>query len=115
MLPLILNNDNYKKSIQKVRKTAASFGIEHLLDKKPYQLSGGEKQRTAICRAMVTDPELILADEPTGNLDSRSSMTVIKTLVRINKELGKTILLVTHDPKIAGYCDKILFLENGKF
>jgi len=115
MLPLILNNDNYKKSIQKVRKTAASFGIEHLLDKKPYQLSGGEKQRTAICRAMVTDPELILADEPTGNLDSRSSMTVIKTLVHINKKLGKTILLVTHDSKIAGYCDKILFLENGTF
>ena len=63
---------------------------------------------------MVVDPELILADEPTGNLDSKASMTVIKTLSYINKKLGKTILLVTHDPKVASYCDKILYLENGK-
>lgn len=113
MLPLILNNENYKKSIQKVGKIAKRFGIEHLLDKKPYELSGGEKQRTAICRAMIVDPELILADEPTGNLDAKASMTVIKTLSYINKKLGKTILLVTHDPIVASYCNQMLFLENG--
>ena len=84
------------------------------MDKKSYELSGGEKQRTAICRAMAADPELILADEPTGNLDSKASMTVIKTLSYINKKLGKTILLVTHDPKVASYCDKILLLKDGK-
>ena len=114
MLPLILNNENYKKSIQKVGKIAKRFGIEHLLDKKPYELSGGEKQRTAICRAMIVAPELILADEPTGNLDAKASMTVIKTLSYINKKLGKTILLVTHDPVVASYCDQMLFLENGR-
>lgn len=114
MLPLILNEDSYKKSIQRVTNIAKRFKIDHLLDKKPYELSGGEKQRTAICRAMAADPELILADEPTGNLDSKASMTVIKTLSFINKKLGKTILLVTHDPKVASYCDKILLLKDGK-
>lgn len=114
MLPLILNEDSYKKSIQRVTNIAKRFKIDHLLDKKPYELSGGEKQRTAICRAMAADPELILADEPTGNLDSKASMTVIKTLSYINKKLGKTILLVTHDPKVASYCDKILLLKDGK-
>ena len=114
MLPLILNEDHYKKSIQRVANIAKRFKIDHLLDKKPYELSGGEKQRTAICRAMAADPELILTDEPTGNLDSKASMTVIKTLSYINKKLGKTILLVTHDPKVASYCDKILLLKDGK-
>lgn len=114
MLPLILNEEHYKKNIQRVTNIAKRFKIDHLLDKKPYELSGGEKQRTAICRAMAADPELILADEPTGNLDSKSSMTVIKTLSYINKKLGKTILLVTHDPKVASYCDKILLLKDGR-
>lgn len=114
MLPLILNEEPYKKSIQRVTNIAKRFKIDHLLDKKPYELSGGEKQRTAICRAMAADPELILADEPTGNLDSKASMTVIKTLSYINKKLGKTILVVTHDPKVASYCDKILLLKDGK-
>ena len=114
MLPLILNEDHYKKSISKVCETAKRFGIGHLLDKKPYELSGGEKQRTAICRAMAANPELILADEPTGNLDSKASMTVIKTLSYINKKFGKTILLVTHDPKVASYCNKILILKDGR-
>ena len=93
---------------------AAQFGIRKLLDKKPYELSGGEKQRTAICRAMAADPELILADEPTGNLDSNSSRVVIRTLAHINKEMKKTILLVTHDPKVASYCEKIILLKDGQ-
>lgn len=90
------------------------LGIDSFLDKKPYELSGGEKQRTAICRALIYNPDLILADEPTGNLDSASSEVVIHTLEEINKKMGKTILLVTHDPIIASSCDRIIFLKDGK-
>ena len=113
MLPLTLNEEDANKSRQTARTIAAQFGIRKLLDKKPYELSGGEKQRTAICRAMAADPELILADEPTGNLDSNSSRVVIKSLAHINKEMKKTILLVTHDPKVASYCKKIILLKDG--
>lgn len=84
-----------------------------LLGKKPYELSGGEKQRTAICRAMAENPELIFADEPTGNLDSNSSLQVIKTLKEIKRTYGKTIIMVTHDPKMASYCDRVLLLKDG--
>lgn len=94
--------------------TFIKFAITDLLDKKPYELSGGEKQRTAICRALIYNPDLILADEPTGNLDSASSEVVIHTLEEINKKMGKTILLVTHDPIIASSCDRIIFLKDGK-
>ena len=114
MLPLTLNEEDANKSRQTARTIAAQFGIRKLLDKKPYELSGGEKQRTAICRAMAADPELILADEPTGNLDSNSSRVVIKSLAHINKEMKKTILLVTHDPKVASYCKKIILLKDGQ-
>ncbi len=114
MLPLTLGEKDAQKSRRIARKAAARFGIRELLDKKPYELSGGEKQRTAICRAMVADPELILADEPTGNLDSNSSRVVIQSLAHINKEMKKTILLVTHDPKVASYCDKIILLKDGR-
>jgi len=114
MLPLILGEEDSRESNKKVEKIAKKFEIEHLLNKKPYELSGGEKQRVAICRSMIMEPELILADEPTGNLDSYSSDLVIKTLVHINKEFNKTILLVTHDPKIASFCDRIIFLKDGE-
>lgn len=114
MLPLTLNEEEAEKSRKVAKKVASRFGIEKLLDKKPYELSGGEKQRTAICRAMAADPELILADEPTGNLDSNSSRVVIRSLAHINKEMKKTILLVTHDPKVASYCDKIILLKDGR-
>ena len=79
-----------------------------------YELSGGEKQRVAICRALINDPSVILADEPTGNLDSKSSQNVIDSLVKINEEYGKTILMVTHDPIVASYCKKIMFLKDGE-
>ncbi len=114
MLPLILNEDDHEKSLRKVSEIAERFGLLPLLDKKPYALSGGEKQRTAICRAMVMDPQLILADEPTGNLDSRSSGLVIETLAGINRETKKTVLIVTHDPQIASCCRRIIFLKDGK-
>ena len=113
MLPLILNENDLKEGIKSVRKIAAEFGISNLLDKYPYELSGGEKQRTAICRAMIENPELILADEPTGNLDSNTSLQVIKTLVHINETLNKTVVMVTHDPKMASYGKRTLFLKDG--
>ena len=113
MLPLILNENDLKEGIKSVRKIAAEFGISNLLDKYPYELSGGEKQRTAICRAMIENPELILADEPTGNLDSNTSLQVIKTLVHINETLHKTVVMVTHDPKMASYGKRTLFLKDG--
>ena len=108
------------KVFYKGRETTKIFGDrlarirrKEILNKKPYELSGGERQRTAICRAMVSDPELLLADEPTGNLDSHSSQNVIDTICKINQELRKTVLLVTHDPQIASYADRIIFLKDG--
>lgn len=113
MMPLILNEDDTKRSKQTARRVAAQFGIERLLDKKPYELSGGEKQRTAICRAMAADPELILADEPTGNLDSKSGKIVVDALEEVNEKMGKTIIMVTHDPQVASCCKRIIFLKDG--
>ena len=113
MLPLILNENNLNKSIESVKQIAKKFGIVHLLAKYPYELSGGEKQRVAISRALINNPDLILADEPTGNLDSKSGDVVIHTLSHINRELGKTIVMVTHDPKMASYCSRLILLKDG--
>lgn len=113
MLPLILNEEDVGKSEGTAVQVAKQFGIGELLGKKPYELSGGEKQRTAICRAMAEDPELIFADEPTGNLDSNSSRQVIRTLKDIKRSYGKTVIMVTHDPKMASYCDRIMLLKDG--
>lgn len=113
MLPMILNKEKSEVMSEKSKELAVQFQIDHLLGKDPYELSGGEKQRCAICRALINDPELILADEPTGNLDSKSGKIVIDALTRINEEYGKTIVMVTHDPKMAGYCQKIILLKDG--
>jgi ABC-type lipoprotein export system ATPase subunit len=114
MLPMILNKEKSEIMIRKTRALAEHFEIEALLEKNPYELSGGEKQRTAICRALINDPELVLADEPTGNLDTKSGGIVIAALKRINREYKKTVLMVTHDPKIASDCEKIILLKDGK-
>ena len=90
------------------------FGIDHLLLKAPYELSGGEKQRAAICRALINDPELILADEPTGNLDSRSGQIVMDALKEINEDMHKTIIMVTHDPYFASLSKRVVLLKDGK-
>lgn len=113
MLPMILNKEKSEVMDEKSKELAEQFQIAHLLDKEPYELSGGEKQRVAICRALINDPELILADEPAGNLDSKSGKIVIDALTRINQEYGKTIVMVTHDPKMAGCCRKIILLKDG--
>ncbi|MEG0107922.1 MAG: ABC transporter ATP-binding protein [Lachnospiraceae bacterium] len=114
MLPMILNQEKVEVMLSAVEKYAKHFGLEKLLEKNPYELSGGEKQRVAICRALINDPDLILADEPTGNLDSKSSAIVIESLEHINEEMGKTIIMVTHDPMMASYCKKIIYLKDGE-
>ena len=114
MLPMILKKSPVKEMQKKAKNLAEQFEIGKLLQKNPYELSGGERQRVAICRALINDPELILADEPTGNLDSHSGQLVIDTLKRIHTEYKKTIIMVTHDPKMASYCDRILLLKDGK-
>ena len=113
MLPMILDHKDDKVCKEEAEKLAVSFQIQNLLGKYPYELSGGEKQRTAICRALVNQPDVIFADEPTGNLDSNTSLQVIKTLVHINETLNKTVVMVTHDPKMASYGKKTLFLKDG--
>lgn len=114
MLPLLLDEQDALKSENRAVKIARKFGIEELLEKKPYELSGGEKQRTAICRAIATNPQLILADEPTGNLDEKSARIVLDYLKYINEKLGITVIMVTHDSRIASCCKKVIFLKDGK-
>lgn len=113
MLPMILGKEKVDVMTKAVTKYAEHFQIAHLLKKNPYELSGGEKQRVAICRALINDPDLVLADEPTGNLDSKSGKIVIDALNQINRELGKTIVMVTHDPQMASNCSRIILLKDG--
>ena len=112
-MALSIQNVSVKDIVTKVETVARELDILSVLNKFPYQMSGGEKQRVAICRALINDPELILADEPTGNLDSKSGDVVISTMTEINKELGKTIVMVTHDPKMASYCSRLILLKDG--
>ena len=113
-LALTINKTNKSEIDGKVLAVAKELGIEHLLDKYPYEVSGGQKQRTACARALVTNPKLILADEPTGALDSKSAQMLIEMMANLNKNLGATILMVTHDSFTASYCNRILFIKDGK-
>jgi putative ABC transport system ATP-binding protein len=91
------------------------LGIEHRLHHKPFALSGGEQQRVAIARAIVNKPAILLADEPTGNLDTENSLAVLETLKHLNKETGQTILMITHNPEAAAYCaDRIVKMRDGR-
>ena len=99
---------------QQVREMAELLGISDCLDKYPYQMSGGQQQRCAAARAMVTHPALVLADEPTGALDSKSSQLLLDRLEELNRELGATILMVTHDAFTASCCRRVVFLQDGK-
>lgn len=98
----------------KVREVAEKLMISDILDKYPYQMSGGQKQRVASARAIVTNPSLILADEPTGALDSKSSRMLLESFDTLNKEMQATILMVTHDAFTASYCKRIIFIKDGK-
>lgn len=113
-LALTINRCKKSDIDEKVNKVACTLGIEDILTKYPYEVSGGQKQRCACARALITNPKLILADEPTGALDSRSAQMLIEMLSDLNKELRATILMVTHDSFTASYCDRILFIKDGK-
>lgn len=113
-LALTINKTKKDEIDKKVLSVARELGIEKLLLKYPYEASGGEKQRTACARALVTNPKLILADEPTGALDSKSAQMLIEMISNLNKDLDATILMVTHDSFTASYCNRILFIKDGK-
>lgn len=114
MLPLVMDKVDEVIAKQKAEEIMKMLNIEKLGDKYQDMVSGGEKQRTAIGRAIIKSPKIIFADEPTGNLDSKSAENVMRHLVNINKNEKISILLVTHDPSIASYCDKIIFLKDGE-
>lgn len=99
---------------EKVQRVAEILDIKDILSKYPYQISGGQKQRVAAARAIVTEPSLVLADEPTGALDSKSSSMLLDSLKKLNEEFGATILLVTHDAFTASCCNRILFIKDGR-
>ena len=113
MLPLLISKDADGRGKKKAAMLMERFGIRELAEKMPCELSGGERQRTAICRALINDPQLVLADEPTGSLDSKSGKTVIDSLGKINRELGKTIIMVTHEPWMASHCSRVVLLKDG--
>ena len=113
-LSLIINNENTNKVEEKVKNIADKLGISDILKKFPYEVSGGQKQRCACARALINSPKLILADEPTGALDSKSSRLLLETMDEMNKNLKATILMVTHDSFSASFCKRVLFLKDGK-
>ena len=113
-LALQIQNEKPGRIPGKVEEIARKLNIQEVLKKYPYQMSGGQKQRCACARAIVTNPSLILADEPTGALDSQSAGMLLDNLQFLNQELGATILMVTHDPLCASYSGRVLFLKDGK-
>lgn len=113
LLPLALAKMNVQEIENRVNEISERFGIRSILDKYPYQISGGQKQRTAASRAMVSKPSLILADEPTGALDSKSAADLLESLQNLNQEDQATILMVTHDAFAASYCKRVLFIKDG--
>lgn len=113
-LALSINKTLAKDVEPRILDIAGKLNIRDILDKYPYQVSGGQKQRCACARAIVNNPKLLLADEPTGALDSHSSQMLLSTIQSIHEELGATILMVTHDPFTASYANRILFLQDGE-
>lgn len=112
-LPLVLSGTEYKAMEEKLQPIADKLGLGKLLDKYPYEVSGGEKQRVAVARAIITQPEILLADEPTGALDSKTSGELLNIFSRIN-EGGQTILMVTHSTKAASHANRVLFIKDGE-
>jgi len=112
-LPLVLAGKRYEEMQERLTPIAQKLGITELLDKFPYEVSGGQKQRAAVARALITKPRLILADEPTGALDSKSTDELLHLFAEINKE-GQTILVVTHSVKAASHAGRVLFIKDGE-
>ncbi|MBX3463059.1 MAG: ABC transporter ATP-binding protein [Planctomycetes bacterium] len=113
-LPLLLAPLSKAQRREQAERALALVGLGDRMDHKPRELSGGQEQRVAIARAIATDPQVILADEPTGDLDRTTADAVLDLLQRLNRELNKTILMVTHDPQAAGFADQVIHLDKGK-
>ncbi len=113
-LPQIIATKNIASMEASANKLCEIFGISHIKNKYPAEISGGEKQRTAVARALINNPFLILADEPTGNLDSKSSKTVINAFIRAKEQLSATVFMVTHDSFSASFCDRVIVLKDGE-
>lgn len=114
MLPRIIQGRIDKSMEEDAENLANIFGISHILNKYPAEISGGEKQRTAVARALMNRPAVMLADEPTGNLDSKSSQAVIDSFQKARKDLGTTTFMVTHDSYAASFCDRVIILKDGE-
>lgn len=113
LLPMIIKGQVKKSSVKRVEDLCDTFGIGHIKNKYPAEVSGGERQRTAVARALVNDPLVILADEPTGNLDSKSGRAVIDAFNTAKNNLDATIFMVTHDSFAASFCDRVVLLRDG--
>lgn len=114
VLPLTLDNKRVKDMKEKAHAIAETLGIKEILNKRTYEISGGQAQRTAVARAMIHQPKLVLADEPTGNLDSKASKDVMEMLTLMNEKEKTTMMLVTHDAQAASYSDRVIFIRDGK-
>ena len=114
MLPMILDKKENSEMNKRTDNIMSIFNIREIKDKYPYEVSGGQQQRAAVSRAIINDPVVVFADEPTGNLDSKSSNAVMKLFSKMNKELETTILMVTHDAFAASFCKKIIFIKDGE-
>lgn len=112
-LPLVLSGKTHTEMEKRLQPVAKQLGIEHILKKYPYEVSGGQKQRAAVARALITAPKLILADEPTGALDSKATDELLHLFSQINKT-GQTILMVTHSVKAASHASRVLFIKDGE-
>ena len=112
-LPLVLAGKNYDEMSRRLQPIATKLGIREILNKYPYEISGGQKQRAAVARALITNPQLILADEPTGALDSKATDRLLKLFEEINAD-GQTILMVTHSVKAASHARRVLFIKDGE-
>ena len=112
-LPLVLAGKSFDEMSRRLQPIATKLGIRDILNKYPYEISGGQKQRTAVARALITDPQLILADEPTGALDSKATDRLLKLFEEINAD-GQTILMVTHSDKAASHAKRVLFIKDGE-
>ena len=112
LLPLVLANKKYKDMEERLEKVTKPLGIDQLINKYPYEISGGQRQRVAVARAIITNPSLILADEPTGALDSKSTDQLLNVFDKLN-EVGQTIIMVTHSVKTAARAKRVLFIKDG--
>jgi putative ABC transport system ATP-binding protein len=114
LLPLHYTGKNKKRALESGLELLHRVGLSHRLDHRPAQLSGGERQRVAIARALINNPRVLLADEPTGALDTRSGAEIMQLLLELQRERGMSIVLVTHDPKVAGAADRQVFMLDGR-